>query len=62
MSSAYFVDTNIVLRFLTRDVAEKTQAGFALFQQAKAGEVLLTTSEAVIAEIVYVRQRQYDVS
>lgn len=62
MSRAYFVDTNIFLRFLTRDSEEKAQACFRLFQRAKADEVRLTTSEAVIAEVVYVLQRQYRVS
>ena len=62
MSRAYFMDTNIFLRFLTRDSEEKAQACFRLFQQAQAGEIHLTTSEAVIAEVVYVLQRQYRVS
>lgn len=62
MSSAYFVDTNIFLRFLTRDFEDKAQACFSLFQQAQNGDVSLTTSEAVIAEVVYVLQRQFRVS
>jgi predicted nucleic acid-binding protein len=49
-----FLDTNIILRYLTRDDPEKAQACFALFQRVKQGKELLTTSEAVIAEVVYV--------
>jgi predicted nucleic acid-binding protein len=49
-----FVDTNIFIRYLTRDDPVKAQACFELFQQAEANEISLTTTEAVIAEVVYV--------
>ena len=51
---ADFVDTNILIRLLSRDDPPKTQRCLALFQQARAGVVRLTTSESVIAEVVYV--------
>ncbi|MGH2535610.1 MAG: PIN domain-containing protein [Thermomicrobiales bacterium] len=49
-----FLDTNIFLRFLTRDEAAKAEACRALFQRLDRGEEQATTSEAVIAEVVYV--------
>jgi predicted nucleic acid-binding protein len=49
-----FVDTNIILRYLTRDDETKAAACLALFQKANRGEEELTTSEAVITESVYV--------
>ena len=49
-----FVDANIFIRYLTRDDPEKAQACFELFQKAQRNEIALTTSESVIAEIVYV--------
>ncbi len=49
-----FVDTNIFLRHLTGDDPKKARACFELFQRADRKEVAITTSEAVIAEIVYV--------
>lgn len=49
-----FVDTNIFLRHLTKDDPVKAQACFELFQKAQRKEVVLTTSESVIAEVVYV--------
>ena len=49
-----FIDANIFIRHLTNDVPEKAQACLELFQKAQRGEVALTTSEAVIAEVVYV--------
>lgn len=49
-----FVDTNIFIRHFTADDQTKAQACFALFQKAQRSEVVLTTSESVIAEVVYV--------
>lgn len=49
-----FVDTNIFIRYLTRDDPQKAEACLRLFEQAKASEVILTTSESVLAEVVFV--------
>lgn len=49
-----FLDANIFLRHLTGDIPSKSQACFELFQKAEKNQVQLTTSEAVIAEVVYV--------
>jgi predicted nucleic acid-binding protein len=49
-----FVDANIFLRHLTGDIPAKAQACFELFQRAERNQIQLTTSEAVIAEVVYV--------
>jgi len=49
-----FVDTNIFLRYLTRDDPEKARACLELFQRAARGEVALFTTETIVAEIVYV--------
>ena len=49
-----FIDANIFIRHLTNDVPDKAQACLELFQKAQRREVALTTSEAVIAEVVYV--------
>ncbi|NJN82008.1 MAG: type II toxin-antitoxin system VapC family toxin [Caldilineaceae bacterium] len=59
-----FVDTNIFLRFLTRDDPEKAEACQTLFQRARSGEADLVTSESVIAEVVFVLSspRLYDLS
>lgn len=48
-----FVDTNIFLRHLTNDDPEKAPACFELFKLAQQDKIKLTTSESVIAEIVY---------
>lgn len=49
-----FVDTNIFIRYLTRDDPEKASACYRLFEKAKLGQIELTTSESVIAEIVFI--------
>jgi predicted nucleic acid-binding protein len=49
-----FVDTNIFLRYLTRDDPDKAQACFELFKRAEANQITLTVTETVVAEIVYV--------
>ena len=53
MNQPQFVDTTIFLRYLTAD-PERYNACLALFQQAERNQVHLVTSEAIIAEIVYV--------
>lgn len=49
-----FIDTNIVIRHFTRDDPDKAQACLELFQKAKRRQITLTTSESVIAEVVYI--------
>jgi predicted nucleic acid-binding protein len=49
-----FIDTNIFIRHLTGDDPKKARSCFELFQKAQRNEVDLTTSESVIAEVVFV--------
>ncbi len=49
-----FVDTNIFLRHLTNDDPVKSPACLELFRKAQRKEITLTTSESIIAEVVYV--------
>lgn len=49
-----FVDANVFIRYLTGDDPKKAERCFSLFQQAKRNKVNITTSETVIAEVVYV--------
>lgn len=48
------VDANIFLRLLTQDDPEKSARCRDLFRRAARGEEHLTTSEAVVAEVVFV--------
>jgi predicted nucleic acid-binding protein len=49
-----FIDTNIFLRYLTKDDPDKAQACFELFKRAESNQIVLTATETVIAEVVYV--------
>ncbi len=51
-----FLDTNILIRYLTRDDREKAERCLRLLQKAEEREVELATSELVIAEVVWVLQ------
>ena len=49
-----FLDTNVILRYLTRDDEAKAEACYRLFQSVKNGEEELFTCEAIVTEVVYV--------
>ena len=49
-----FLDTNVILRYLTRDDEAKAEACYRLFQRVKQGEEELSTCEAIVSEVVYV--------
>ena len=49
-----FLDTNVILRYLTRDDEAKAEACYELFQQVRRGEEELVTCEAIVTEVVYV--------
>ena len=57
--STQFVDTNIFIRYLTQDDTDKYQACYQLFKRAEQNQVSLTTSESVLAEVVYVLESKY---
>lgn len=50
----HFLDTNIFLRHLTRDVPEKAAACEALFYAIETGDQQAWTSDLVVAELVFV--------
>ena len=49
-----FLDTNVILRYLTRDDEAKAEACYRLFQRVSQGEEELFTCEAIVTEVVYV--------
>ena len=49
-----FLDTNVVLRYLTGDDEVKARACYELFQRVQRGEAELFTTESVVAEVTYV--------
>jgi predicted nucleic acid-binding protein len=49
-----FIDANVILRYLTRDDERKAEAVYQLLQRVKIGQEEITTTEAIVSEIVYV--------
>jgi predicted nucleic-acid-binding protein len=54
-----FIDTNLLLRFLTNDIPEQADAVERLLRRAAVGEVVLVTNTMVIAEMVWTLTRFY---
>ena len=51
-----FIDTNIFLRFLTKDDPEKAAKCRQLLQSAAEGDLKLYTTDLVVAELIWVLQ------
>ncbi len=54
MAGLAFLDTNILIRYLTRDDPDKAACAYHLLQEVERGNQRVTTTEAVVAEVVYV--------
>jgi len=55
----YLIDTNIVIRFLTRDHQELSNKSAEIFKKIEKGEIKAKITESVLAEIVYVIMKIY---
>lgn len=49
-----FIDTDVIIRFLTGDDPQKQERAAALFKQVEEGKVILEAPDTVIADAVYV--------
>jgi len=49
-----FLDTNIIIRYITQDDALLAKKARSILKQIKEGAVLATTCESIISECVYV--------
>lgn len=49
-----FIDTDVIIRFLTKDDLKKQAGAAALFEQVKARKLRLVVPHTVIADAVYV--------
>ena len=56
-----FVDTNVFLRFLTKDDLSKYERCREMFKKALEGEIVISTSGMVIAELVWTLLSYYKV-
>lgn len=60
MAKSAFVDTNIFIRYFTKDDAQKAKAVRLLFKDAATGKHSLITSIWVLAEIEFILRRHYN--
>ena len=58
--NACFVDTNLFVRYLTNDDAEKADRVEALLGEASEGKVRLITADLVLVELIWVLESSYD--
>lgn len=56
-----FLDTNIILRYLTRDDEDKARRALALMLRLERGEERVATSPMVIFEAVFTLEKTYGV-
>ena len=49
-----YLDTNILVRYLTKDDPGKAARAYALLQEVEQGERIVAMTEAVFAEVVFV--------
>lgn len=61
-SEPLFLDTNVWLRFLTRDDETKARSIASLLAEAEAGAHRLTSSHLVIAELEWTLRSYYNVA
>jgi predicted nucleic acid-binding protein len=57
--SPRFLDTNILIRYFTRDDEEKAQKAFALLNRVEQGQERVETSLLVVFETIFALQRSY---
>jgi len=49
-----FLDTNIIIRYLTGDDPQKAEAAFGLLKRVQAGGEQVRVTEAIITEVCYI--------
>ena len=52
--TSVWLDTNILIRFITRDSSDQSRRVLALMRRAERGEVVLRLATVVVAEAVWV--------
>src|SRR5262245_18523996 len=62
MAALRFLDTNVLLRHLTGDDAQKANRAMALLHRVEEGDERVATSQMVIFEVVFTLQTSYRLS
>lgn len=53
------LDSNVLLRFITKDIAERAELAKALLKRGEVGELRLILHPMVAAEVVYILRAHY---
>jgi len=61
MATRYWVDTNVLVRFLTGQPPEMAAAAKALVESANEGAVVLEVLPVIVAETVYTLESFYEI-
>lgn len=56
-----FIDTNLFIRYFTRDDKEKAQRVFTLLKRVEKSQEIITTSPLVIFETIFILENSYKV-
>ena len=54
-----WVDTNVLVRFITRDDAEQSKRVLSVMRRAERGEITIRVSAIVVAEVIWVLRSVY---
>lgn len=49
-----FIDTNIFIRFITKDDPRKAEKCFTFFKRVSDKKIFLTTTESVLSEVIFI--------
>jgi len=54
-----WVDTNVLVRFITRDDVEQSKRVLSVMRRAERGEIVIRVSAIVVAEVIWVLKSVY---
>ena len=59
MANRVLLDTNVLIRFLTKDHDEHYALSYKIFEQIESGKIEALLMDFILAEVVYVLRRIY---
>jgi predicted nucleic-acid-binding protein len=62
MANKFLLDTNIIIRFLTRDSEEYYQKSVEIFRNIESEKIEVMLMDFILAEVIYVLKRIYKYS
>ncbi len=59
-SDVYCIDANVILRYLTQDVAEQFQQASAIMKAVESGEITVFCDPVTLSEVVWALKKYYE--